>query len=144
MKTIRFRRIANRLGFSLIELLIVMIIMGLLASLVGPRMFGKLDMAKQKTASSQMAMLLTALDSYRLDLGAYPTTEQGLEILYRNTANISDWNGPYVAKEIPLDPWGNPYIYRNPGQHGEIDILTFGADGREGGEKENADIGSWQ
>lgn len=126
------------------ELLIVMIIMGLLASLVGPRLFGKLDMAKEKTARSQIAMLLTSLDSYRLDIGRYPSESQGLKILFKNTDNLDNWKGPYVVKDIPLDPWNNPYIYKNPGEHGEIDLLSYGADGQAGGEGENSDIGSWQ
>ncbi len=131
-------------GFSLIELLIVMIIMGLLASLVGPKMFGKLGMAKEKTAASQIAMLMTALDSYRLDFGTYPTEEQGLAVLTENENNDERWTGPYLSKALPVDPWGKPYIYNNPGEHGEIDLYSLGADGREGGEGENRDIGSWQ
>ncbi len=144
MKKYNLTIIKNKNGFSLIELLIVMIIMGLLASLVGPRMFGKLGMAKEKTARSQIALFITSLDSYRLDIGSYPTEEQGFHILYKNPGNIENWNGPYVAKEIPLDPWNKAYIYKNPGENGEIDIISLGADGKEGGDGENSDIGSWQ
>lgn len=133
----------NQKGFSLIELLIVMVILGLLASLVGPKMFGKLGMAKQKTAKTQIEMLLTAMDSYRLDVGKYPSGQEGLEALVEN--NGSDkWAGPYLQKGVPKDPWDNDYLYENPGQHGEIDISSYGADGQSGGEGENADVGSWE
>jgi general secretion pathway protein G len=130
-------------GFSLIELLIVMIILGLLASLVGPRMFGKLGMAKQKTAKTQIEMLMTALDAYRLDMGTYPGSQEGLEPLVLNPGD-DNWDGPYLAKDLPLDPWGNPYNYANPGEHGEVDIYSYGLDNQPGGEGENSDVVSWQ
>lgn len=133
----------NSRGFSLIELLIVMIILGLLASLVGPRMFGKLGMAKQKTAKTQIEMLMTALDSYRLDVGEYPASQDGLEALVSGSGD--KWDGPYLpkGKNVPNDPWDNPYIYQNPGEHGEVDITSYGSDGQSGGEGEAADVGSW-
>ena len=134
----------NSKGFYLIELLIVMIIMGLLASLVGPKMFGKLGMAKEKTAASQISLLITSFDSYSLDMGSYPTEEQGIEALMKNLTNSDKWTGPYLAKDIPKDPWDNSYVYKNPGEHGEIDIISLGADGVDGGEGENKDIGSWE
>ncbi len=137
------RRQDRQKGFSLIELLIVMVILGLLASLVGPRMFGKLGMAKQKTAKTQIEMLMSALDSYRLDVGRYPSTQEGLDALVQNPG-VENWNGPYLAKAVPNDPWGNPYYYENPGQHGEIDIFSYGADGQPGGEGEDADVNSWE
>ena len=130
-------------GFSLIELLIVMIILGLLASLVGPKMFGKLGMAKQKTAKTQIEMLMTALDAYRLDMGVYPDSQDGLEALMVNPGD-DRWDGPYLAKELPMDPWGNPYGYANPGEHGEVDIYSYGLDNQPGGDKENKDVVSWQ
>jgi len=130
-------------GFSLIELLIVMIILGLLASLVAPRMFGKLGMAKQKTAKTQIEMLLTALDAYRLDMGIYPDSQEGLEALVLNPGD-DKWDGPYLAKDLPLDPWGNPYSYANPGEHGEVDIYSYGLDNQPGGDKENKDVVSWE
>jgi len=130
-------------GFSLIELLIVMVILGLLASLVGPRMFGKLGMAKQKTAKTQIEMLMSALDSYRLDVGEYPSSQEGLDALVQNPG-VEGWAGPYLAKAVPNDPWGNPYYYENPGQHGEVDIYSYGADGQPGGDGENADVNSWE
>ena len=133
----------NQKGFSLIELLIVMVILGLIASLVGPTMFDKLGVAKQGTAKTQIEMLMTAMDSYRLDIGDYPSSQEGIEALVEN--NGSDkWDGPYLRKGLPDDPWGNPYIYQNPGEHGEIDISSYGKDGQSGGEGENADVGSWQ
>ena len=142
-KEIRQRRISNQKGFSLIELLIVMVILGLLASLVGPKMFGKLGMAKQKTAKTQIEMLMTALDAYRLDVGSYPSGSNGLDALVRDPGN-DKWSGPYLAKDVPDDPWGNPYHYDNPGQHGEVDIYSFGADNQEGGDGENKDVNSWE
>ncbi len=137
------RRDGRQRGFSLIELLIVMVILGLLASLVGPRMFGKLGMAKQKTAKTQIEMLMSALDSYRLDVGRYPSTQEGLEALVQNPG-VEGWNGPYLAKAVPNDPWGRPYYYENPGQHGEVDIYSYGADGQPGGDGEDADVNSWE
>lgn len=131
-------------GFSLIELMIVMIILGLIASLVGPKYFGQLGKAKLKTAKTQIQLLLTALDAYRLDMGSYPTGSDGLEALVRDPGQ-ENWNGPYLAKgAVPNDPWGNPYYYENPGQHGEVDIYTYGADGQPGGDGENADVTSWE
>jgi len=130
-------------GFSLIELLVVMIILGLIASLVGPQLFGKLGSAKQKTAKTQIEMFMAALDAYRLDVGRYPAESEGLDALVTNPGTPR-WNGPYLKKAVPLDPWGNPYHYRNPGEHGPIDVFSYGADGAPGGEKEDADIGSWQ
>ena len=130
-------------GFTLIELLIVMIIIGLLASLVGPRLFQHVGGAKQKTAKAQIELLGTALDSYRLDVGSYPTTEQGLQALRKQPSGVDTWNGPYLPKKIPQDPWGNEYHYKQPGEHGAYDLYSFGADGASGGEGEDADITSW-
>lgn len=122
-------------GFTLIELLIVMVILGLLASLVAPTMFSKVDSSKRNTAVAQMQMLTTSLDAFRLDVGRYP---DALEELMRSDKR--GWDGPYLPRELPLDPWGNPYIYRIPGQQNAYDLLSYGADGREGGEGDNADI----
>ena len=130
-------------GFSLMELMIVMVILGLLASLVGPAMFKKHGTAKQKTAKTQIGMLMAAMDAYRLDVGHYPTQTEGLEALVVNPGE-DKWDGPYLKKGVPVDPWDNSYEYANPGEHGEIDIVSLGADNREGGEKEDADVGSWQ
>jgi len=130
-------------GFTLIELLIVMIILGLLAALVAPKMFQKVGGAKLKAAKAQIGMLGTALDAYRLDVGAYPSTQEGLDVLRKNPGRDT-WDGPYLSKDIPPDPWGKPYAYRSPGEHGDYDLYSLGADGQEGGEGENADVVSWQ
>ena len=122
-------------GFTLIELLIVMVILGLLASLVAPTMFSKVDSSKVNTAVAQMQMLATSLDAFRLDVGKYP---DNLEELLRSDKR--GWDGPYLPRELPLDPWGSPYIYRFPGQDSVYDLLSLGADGQEGGEENNADI----
>lgn len=129
-------------GFTLIELLIVMIILGLLAALVAPKMFQKVGSSKQKAAKAQIALLGTALDAYRLDVGRYPTTEEGLEALRRNPGHAG-WDGPYLPKDVPPDPWGKGYLYRSPGERGDYDLASLGADGQEGGEGENADVTSW-
>lgn len=132
-------------GFTLIELMVVMIILGLLAALVVPRMFGRIGQAKQKAAYAQIELFGTALDSFRLDVGRYPTTEEGLQALIERPAGVDTWNGPYLKKtEIPLDPWNNPYHYESPGKHGDYDLYSLGADNAEGGEGENADIVSWR
>jgi general secretion pathway protein G len=106
-------------------------------------MFKKLGTAKQKTAKTQIEMLMTALDSYRLDVGHYPSSQEGLEALMINPGE-DKWDGPYLQKALPKDPWDSEYNYQNPGEHGEVDISSLGADKREGGEKEDADVGSWQ
>lgn len=142
--TIKNRKIRNKKGFTLIELLIVMIILGLLAALVAPRMFGKVGSSKQKAAKSQISLFETALDTYRLDVGEFPTTEQGLQALREKPGGAENWDGPYLPKQIPEDPWGNPYHYKCPGEHGDYDIISYGADGRPGGEEEDADVVSWK
>jgi general secretion pathway protein G len=131
-------------GFSLIELLIVMVILGLLASLVGPRMFGKLGSAKQNTAKTQIEMIMTALDAYRLDMGRYPGQQDGGLGALANNPGHEKWGGPYLRKGVPLDPWGNPYQYRNPGEHGEVDVFSHGGDNLPGGSGEDRDVASWE
>lgn len=131
-------------GFTLIEMLIVMVILGLLAALVGPRMFGKVGKSKQKAAKAQIALFETALDTYRLDTSRYPTTDQGLQALRVKPSGVERWDGPYLPKEVPLDPWGHPYQYRSPGEHGDFDIISLGADGSEGGQGEDEDVVSWK
>jgi len=131
-------------GFTLIELLIVMVILGILAALVGPRMFGKVGKSRQKGAKAQISLFETAMDTYRLDVGKYPTTDQGLEALRVKPDDVEKWDGPYLPKEVPLDPWGNHYVYESPGEHGDYDIISMGADGELGGEGEDADIVSWK
>lgn len=139
---IRYKK--NRQGFTLIELLIVMVILGLLAALVGPRLFGHTGKARQKTAKSQISLFETAIDAYRLETGKFPTTEQGLNALRVKPHGVEKWDGPYLPKEVPLDPWGNPYNYRCPSEHSDYEIVSFGADGAPGGEDENLDIVSWK
>jgi len=134
----------SRKGFTLIELLIVMVILGLLAALVGPRMFGKTEKAMQNAAKSQITLFETAIDTYRLDVGKFPTTEQGLRVLREAPPGVDKWDGPYLPKEVPLDPWGNPYEYRGPGEHGDYDIISYGADAQPGGEGVDMDIVNWK
>jgi general secretion pathway protein G len=130
-------------GFTLVELLVVMIIIGLLAALVGPRFIRQEEKAKVKAAQAQVELLSTALDTFRLDLGRYPTTEEGLQALRQNPGGLERWDGPYLKKEVPLDPWGKSYVYKSPGEHGAFDLLSYGADGVSGGEGDNRDITSW-
>ncbi|MEW5975191.1 MAG: type II secretion system major pseudopilin GspG [Acidobacteriota bacterium] len=132
-------------GFTLIELLVVMVIIGLLAALVGPRLFKNVGKSKITAAKTQIANFQTALGAYKLEVGVFPSTEEGLQALRVKPLSANRWDGPYLAKEVPLDPWGNPYVYRFPGEHGdEPDIISYGADGREGGEGENEDVVSWK
>ena len=135
-------------GFTLLELLVVLVILGLLAALITPRIVGRLGSAKRKIAQSQIALLEAALDQYRLDMGRYPSTEEGLKALIippEDEKEREKWRGPYLKKKkIPLDPWGNPYHYRCPGEHGEFDLWSYGADGQPGGRGENADITNWE
>ena len=123
-------------GFTMIELLIVIVILGLLASLVAPKFFGKLSTAERGVASAQMNAFETALDTYRLDMGSYPAKLEDLRV-----SDKPRWDGPYLPKAVPLDPWGNPYIYKVPGENGApYKIMTYGADGKLGGTDNNADI----
>lgn len=138
-----------RAGFTLIEMLVVIIVIGLLAGMVGPRILGRVSEAKTTTARTQVELLGLALDNYRLDNGGYPTTEQGMAALQEKPARepaALDWRGPYLKKAIPTDPWGRPYGYRSPGEHNPTgyDLWTLGRDGREGGEGDDADVSSWQ
>jgi general secretion pathway protein G len=138
------RTLNNQKGLTLIELMVVIVILGLLAALVAPKMFGRLGESKQKAAKAQIELFGTALDSFRLDAGRYPTTSEGLQALRVKPAGVENWKGPYLPKEIPLDPWGHPYRYRSPGEHGDYDLYSLGADNAEGGEGENQDIVSWK
>ena len=131
-------------GFTLVEILVVIIIIGLLAALVGPKLFGKVSMAKLKAAKAQIELFGSALDALRLDVGRYPTTEEGLKALREKPSGMEAWRGPYLPKEIPLDPWGRPYVYKSPGTYGDYDLISYGLDGTEGGEGENQDVVSWK
>jgi general secretion pathway protein G len=138
----RFSRPAAR-GFTLLELLVVMVIIGLLAGLVAPRYFAQVGKSQTKVAKAQIDSLEKALDQYRLDVGHYPSTEEGLQALVAAPSGETNWAGPYLRKAIPADPWGRAYVYANPGTHGDYDLLSYGKDGREGGTGEDADIVNW-
>jgi general secretion pathway protein G len=127
-------------GFTLLELLVVLIIIGLLASYVAPRYFSHIGKSEVRVAKMQIDAFEKALEAYRLDTGHYPTTEQGLDALSTAPPNESRWAGPYLKKAVPPDPWGNKYIYKAPGQHGDFDLISLGRDGRPGGTGEDADI----
>jgi len=131
-------------GFTLMELLLVLVIIGLLAALVGPTLYQRIKPAKQSATRAQIENFGTALDSFLLDIGRYPTTQEGLKALQTKPEGAEKWNGPYLKKDVPKDSWGNDYVYRSPGHNGGYDIISYGADGREGGEGENADINSWE
>jgi len=129
-------------GFTLLELLVVIVIIGLLAAYVGPKYFGQLGKAEVTAAKAQIEAFEKALDAYRLDVGRYPSTEEGLNALVAAPATAgAKWNGPYLNKVVPLDPWGRPYQYKAPGAKAEFEIISLGKDGQPGGEGQNADIG---
>lgn len=130
-------------GFTLLELLVVIVIIGLLAGLVAPRFFDQVSKSNTKIARAQIDSLEKALDQYRLDVGAYPTTEFGLAALNAKPQNLEKWAGPYLKKAVPPDPWGNRYIYKSPGDHGDYDLSSLGSDGQPGGNGEAADVSSW-
>jgi len=130
-------------GFTLLELLVVLVILGLLVGYVAPRFFGQVGKSEVKVAKAQIRALEDALDQYRLDVGRYPTTEQGLVALDSQPTGEARWQGPYLKKPVPNDPWGNPYQYRVPGEHGELDLYSLGKDGQPGGSGEAADITNW-
>ncbi len=130
-------------GFTLMELLVVLVIVGLLAAFVGPLLYQRISPAKQTAAQSQIESFMTALDSYLIDVGRFPTTEQGLAAL-RADPGEPNWSGPYLRKEIPLDPWGYAYVYKAPGRSGGYEIVSYGSDGLEGGSDDATDIESWR
>ncbi|QOJ22393.1 MAG: type II secretion system major pseudopilin GspG [Gammaproteobacteria bacterium] len=130
-------------GFTLLELLVVMVIIGLLAAYVGPKYFSQVGKSEIKMAQAQIDALEKALHQYRLDVGSYPATEQGLVALVNRPNNEARWQGPYLSKLPPADPWGRPYIYKYPGERAEFDLLSLGKDGQPGGEGEAADITNW-
>ncbi len=130
-------------GFTLLELLVVMVIIGLLAGYVGPKYFSQIGKSEVKAARAQIDALGKALDQFRLDTGHYPTMEEGLAVLVTRPANEPKWDGPYLTKDVPADPWGNPYVFKIPGDHGDYDLLSYGKDGQSGGTGEAADITNW-
>lgn len=131
-------------GFTLLELLVVLVVLGLLAGIVGPKYFSQLGKSEAKVARAQIEGLAKALDLYRLDVGRYPTSEQGLVALVSRPSDEARWDGPYLQKAVPLDPWSREYLYRSPGENAEYDLLSLGKDGQPGGEGENAEIANWQ
>jgi general secretion pathway protein G len=130
-------------GFTLLELLVVMVIIGMLASFVGPKFFAQIGKSETKTARAQIDALDKALDQYRLDVGRYPTTEQGLAALNERPAGETKWSGPYLKKAVPMDPWAHAYLYKHPGEHGEYDLFSYGKDWQPGGTGEAEDITNW-
>jgi general secretion pathway protein G len=140
---IECKRERDRRGFTLVELLVVMAIIALLAALVGPKLFPKLGKGKQSAAKAQIELIGQALDQMRLDVGRYPTTQEGLNSLQVNPG-VDNWEGPYLKKALPPDPWGKPYQYMCPGTHGEYDLFSYGRDGNPGGEGEDKDVTSWE
>ena len=130
-------------GFTLLELLVVMVIIGLLAGYVGPKLFAQIGKSETKVARAQIDALQKALDQYRIDIGRYPSSEQGLAALVQRPADEPRWSGPYLAKAVPPDTWGRPYLYTSPGSHGDYDLQSLGRDGQPGGEGDAADLNSW-
>jgi general secretion pathway protein G len=130
-------------GFTLLELLVVLVIIGLLAGIVAPQYFAQIGKSNAKVAKAQIESFGQALDQYRLDVGHYPTTEQGLASLRKLPQQETRWQGPYLKRDIPPDPWGHPYVYVRPGTHGDYDLISLGADGQPGGEGEATDVTSW-
>src|SRR5262245_47537232 len=145
MKTGQNRKLdqRNEAGITLIELLVVMVIIALFATIVGTRVGRTVDKAKQSAAKSQISELESALDQFKLDVGHYPSNEEGIAALRAKPGNAANWDGPYLKKDVQNDPWGHPYIYRFPGTHGDFDLISYGADGQEGGDGDNSDIVSW-
>ncbi|WP_018175273.1 MULTISPECIES: type II secretion system major pseudopilin GspG [unclassified Thioalkalivibrio] len=144
MSHLQVRTSRRSAGFTLIELLVVLVILGLLAGLVGPQVMRYLSDSKTQTAALQIQEIESALDLYRIDVGSYPTSDQGLEALVNEPEGVRNWNGSYLRRsQVPLDPWGNPFNYRSPGEHGSFDIWTYGADGQPGGEGENQPVTNW-
>jgi general secretion pathway protein G len=138
----RYRRSAR--GLTFIEMMVVLAIIGLLLALVGPQFIGQVGKAEAQAARQQIALFETALDTFRLDVGRYPTTQEGLEALRARPFGLERWDGPYLKKDVPKDPWGNDYVYRSPGQHGAYDLVSFGADSALGGDGEGRDINNWE
>lgn len=127
-------------GFTLLELLVVMVIIGLLVGYVAPNYFSAVGKSEVKAARAQLDALHKALVAYRLDVGSYPATDPGLKALVDKPSGAAQWSGPYLSKTLPLDPWGHPYVYRFPGRNTEFDLLSYGRDGKPGGEGDAADI----
>jgi general secretion pathway protein G len=134
----------NQAGFTLVELIVVVIIIGLLAGLVVPQFIKQEEKATAKAAKAQIELFGTALDTFRLDVGRYPNSQEGMAALMQRPGGVDRWDGPYLRKDLPPDPWGKPYVYKSPGDHGAYDIISYGADGVPGGDGNNRDITSWE
>lgn len=141
--SINERHLNSEKGFTLVELIVVMVILGMLAALVFPKLLPKVGKGKQSAAKTQIELLGQALDQFRLDTGRYPTTAEGLNVL-QTDPGLPGWDGPYLKKGVPNDPWGRPYHYESPGTHGDYDLISYGADGSPGGEGEAKDLNSWE
>ncbi|MDO8294087.1 MAG: type II secretion system major pseudopilin GspG [Gallionella sp.] len=139
----RFKFSRRTAGFTLLELLVVMVIIGMLAGFVGPKFFAQIGKSQVKTARAQIDALEKALDQYRLEVGHYPSTEQGLAALNERPSGEAKWSGPYLKKAVPMDPWSHEYLYKMPGEHGEYDLFSYGKDGQSGGSGEAEDITNW-
>lgn len=142
MNRVKMRK--NQKGFTLIEIIIVVIILSLIAALVGPRLFKKVEKSKQQLTKTQIVMIENSIKMFKLDTGRYPTTEEGLKVLIANASGIANWDGPYLEKGVPKDPWGKDYLYTYPGKNYTFEIVSLGADGLVGGEGENKDINNWE
>lgn len=143
--TYHSKKLQKAQGFTLIELIVVVAIIGLLAGLVVPQFIKQEEKATAKAAKAQIELLGTALDTFRLDVGRYPSSQEGLQALTQKPGGLDRWEGPYLKKEVPNDPWGKPYIYKSPGDNGRsYDIASYGADGVAGGQDNNRDITSWE
>jgi general secretion pathway protein G len=145
MTVLRGRSFRSESGFTLLEIMVVVVIIGLLAAIVAPKLIGNIDTAQVNRAKQDIRSIETALNLYRLDNFKYPTTDQGLQALVTNPGETvaPNWKPGGYLPRLPRDPWNNPYHYRYPGQHGDFDVWTYGADGKEGGDGTNADIGNW-
>ncbi len=139
-RTLAMPPIKLRKGFTLLELLVVLVIIGLLAAYVGPRFFSQIGKSEVTTARAQLGAFEKALDAFRIDVGRFPSTEEGLGALLAKPGGAAKWNGPYLRKEVPLDPWGKPYAYRAPGERSEYELKSFGKDGQAGGVGEDSDL----
>ncbi len=145
MRNSFFSQRQRNAGFTLMELLVVLAILGLLMGLVGPQLIKQLGGAKSKTAALQVKDLEQSLEMYKIDVGRFPSTDQGLVALVQKPSNANGWNGPYLkSKDVPVDPWGYEYHYKFPGDHAEIDVFSYGQNGSPGGEGEDQDVGNWQ